>query len=375
VTQELGRTPAVTPISPSQVSAARHKDRLLRRAVRQARIQEEATIAGARSRAVVRCRRGRRLLVGPWLAEVGFELLYWIPFARKLMLRAGIPPDRVLVLSRGGVEAWYGDAFGAYLDLYDLFDPDELHLRQRERISISGGQKHTAVTALDREAVTRAQRRLGEDFAVLHPSLMFRRFRPVWMRRRTTAAVMRESTPAAIRTLPRPDGLPARYMALKLYSSDCLPVDRPTAESVIASLHPITEGLPLAVLSAGAQVDDHVDLASPEDSPGQVDLAVNLRRQTAIIQHAEKLICTYGGFAYLGVLSGVPTVGLYEHANFNVLHLDMLSHAVEQLPPTRAAGLSLLDIDHLRGGSSDLARRQEPSVAYSFTPPSEEAPR
>jgi hypothetical protein len=323
----------------------------------------------------VRRTRGRRLLVGPWLAEVGFELLYWIPFARNLILGAGVPPDRVVVLSRGGVEAWYGDAFGGYLDLYDLFDADELHLRQRERISTSGGQKHTALTGLDREVMTRARRHLGEDVAVLHPSLMFRRFRPVWMRRRTTNAVMRETTPAPIGALPRPDGLSARYVALKLYSSDCLAVDRARAESVIAALNPITGGLPLVVLSAGAQVDDHVDLASPEDPPGQVDLSVNLRRQTAIIQHAETLVCTYGGFAYLGALSGVPTVGLYEHANFNLLHLDVLSHAVEQLPPARAAGLSLLDIDHLTGGSSDLARPQPPSVAYSFTPPSEEAPR
>lgn len=354
---------------------ARQKDPLPRRAVRQARIQAQATVAGGQSRRTVRRTRGRRLLVGPWLAEVGFELLYWIPFARSLILRAGVSPDRVLVLSRGGVDAWYGDAFGGYLDLYDLFDSDELHLRQRERILASGGQKHTALTDLDRDAIARARRHLGEDLAVLHPSLMFRRFRPVWMRRRTTSAVIREAAPAPIRALPRPDGLPARFAALKLYSSDCLPLDADAAQRLTAELPRLTGGLPLVVLSAGAQVDDHVELVSPEGPPGQIDLSVNLRRQTAVIQHAEKLVCTYGGFAYLGALTGVPTVGLYECANFNVLHLDVLSHAVEQLPPGRAAGLSLLDIDHLPGGSSDLARRRAASVAYSFSPPSEEAPR
>jgi hypothetical protein len=357
------------------VPAARDKDPLLHRAVRQAGIQAEATIAGGRGRAAVRRTRGRRLLVGPWLAEVGFELLYWIPFARNLIVGAGVPPDRVVVLSRGGVDAWYGDAFGGYLDLYDLFDPDELHLRQRERISTSGGQKHTALTALDREVLARARRHLGEDLAVLHPSLMFRRFRPVWMRRRTTGAVMRETAPAPIRALPRPEGLPARYVALKLYSSDCLPLDADAAQRVIAELTGLTGGLPLVVLSAGAQVDDHVDLASPEIPPGRAGLSVNLRRQTAVIQHSATLVCTYGGFAYLGALSGVPTLGLYQHANFNVLHLDVLSDAVEHLPPTRAAGLSLLDVDHLGLNTGEVARRTGPPVAYSFMPPSDEAPR
>ena len=47
------------------------------------------------------------VLVGPWAGEVGFELVYWIPFVRWALGHAGIDPARVTVLSRGGTASWY----------------------------------------------------------------------------------------------------------------------------------------------------------------------------------------------------------------------------------------------------------------------------
>ncbi|OAI40152.1 hypothetical protein AYO39_01990 [Actinobacteria bacterium SCGC AG-212-D09] len=321
--------------------------------MRQVRIQGEATAAGARSRAVVRRRAGRRLLVGPWLGEVGFELLYWIPFVRKLIADAGVPADRVLVLSRGGVEDWYGDAFGGYLDLYDLFDPDDLYARQRARMRIS--EKQMTITDLERDALTRAERHMGEKFAVLHPYLMFRRFRPVWMRRRTMSAVRRELAPEPIRPLARPERLPPRYVAVKLYSSRCFPLDEDAAEAVLDTVRRSTGDLPLVPLLAGAQVDDHADLIRPEGRPSASELASNLRTQTAIVQHADAMVSTYGGFAYLGALSGIPTFGLYQRANFNMLHLDVLSDAASRLAPSPEVALSLINIAHLRRAAGVLS--------------------
>jgi hypothetical protein len=48
------------------------------------------------------------ILVGPWTGEVGFELLYWIPFVRWVCQEYAVDPSRLLVLSRGGVSSWYG---------------------------------------------------------------------------------------------------------------------------------------------------------------------------------------------------------------------------------------------------------------------------
>ncbi len=65
-------------------------------------------------RAVTRRARGspdtdRPIVVGPWCGEVGFELLYWIPFVRWLVDRARIEGRRLVVVTRGGADVWYRD--------------------------------------------------------------------------------------------------------------------------------------------------------------------------------------------------------------------------------------------------------------------------
>jgi hypothetical protein len=61
--------------------------------------RELAALAGA----------GGPIVAGPWLGEVGFELLYWIPFLRWFTEQYGVPPERMVAVSRGGgAAAWYG---------------------------------------------------------------------------------------------------------------------------------------------------------------------------------------------------------------------------------------------------------------------------
>ena len=51
--------------------------------------------------------RGRPLVVGPWLSEVGFETLYWVPFLHWVKAAFRLDPDRLVAVSRGGVAGWY----------------------------------------------------------------------------------------------------------------------------------------------------------------------------------------------------------------------------------------------------------------------------
>src|SRR5262245_49902659 len=73
------------------------------------------------------------IVVGPWLAEVGYEVLYWIPFLRWFQDTYGVSRDRLIVVSRGGMEAAYGSLAGAYVDLFDLIAPEALAARNAER--------------------------------------------------------------------------------------------------------------------------------------------------------------------------------------------------------------------------------------------------
>ena len=78
--------------------------------------------------------RGREpIIAGPWLAEVGYEVLYWIPFLRWLVDAHAIAPERLVIVSRGGMEALYADLAATYVDLFDLMTPQELAARNTRR--------------------------------------------------------------------------------------------------------------------------------------------------------------------------------------------------------------------------------------------------
>ena len=168
-------------------------------------------------------RRGSRLLVGPFVGEVGFELLYWIPVVRRLLAEHGVPPERVTVLARGGAGSWYRDCAAGRLEILDLVDPerylDELVARRRRE----GNTKQYFPDRFDSRLTALALERIGEA-AVVHPLLMYSRLRFLWegMQPPGQAPAL-----ADYRELPRPDeppaDLPADYIAVKLYFSDPFP--------------------------------------------------------------------------------------------------------------------------------------------------------
>ena len=77
------------------------------------------------SRRSIRLRRQSSVLIGPWTGEVGFELLYWIPFLEWVRARWQLSPERELIVSRGGVASWYGRSADRYVDIFALFSADE----------------------------------------------------------------------------------------------------------------------------------------------------------------------------------------------------------------------------------------------------------
>src|SRR5687767_6451751 len=58
------------------------------------------------------------IVVGPWTGEVGFEVLYWIPFLRWVLREANVARERVIACSRGGVDRWYADIGARYVELF-----------------------------------------------------------------------------------------------------------------------------------------------------------------------------------------------------------------------------------------------------------------
>ena len=120
--------------------------RLVRRA---ARLSERARAVQTEwqvEREIAQVARGRHpIIAGPWLSEVGFEVLYWIPFLRWFEDRFRVDRERVVAVSRGGVAGWYADVAGAYVEIFDHCAPDMFHARNSERRTRDegGGQKQT----------------------------------------------------------------------------------------------------------------------------------------------------------------------------------------------------------------------------------------
>ena len=87
-------------------SARQHK--MLAQGLRYAEWQEELRVEERRiTRRLATLAGGNRpVLVGPWSGEVGFELLYWIPFVSWVLHDAAVSPERIVIVSRGGPASW-----------------------------------------------------------------------------------------------------------------------------------------------------------------------------------------------------------------------------------------------------------------------------
>ena len=288
---------------------------------------------------------------------MGYELLYWIPFLRGLAERGLLEPERAIAVSRGGVGSWYQGVAARYLDLHELFPQGE-PVREAATPEEGVTHKQMAPTPFDREALTLARDRLGlpRATAVLHPSIMYRTFRPAWVERAPPARVLRR---VAFAPLPHPTdrppaGLPERYVAVKAYSSGLLPEngrDGPATAAFRTLIEASAKRLPVVLLRTGLALDDHEDL--PLDLREVVDLAGtlpaerNLGIQAAVIAGAELLISNYGGFSYLGAQLGTPTLALYERDRFSLVHHRVVRAMMDRLRPSTGADLTPISVSQV----------------------------
>jgi hypothetical protein len=278
-------------------------------------------------------RSGRPILVGPWTGEVGFELLYWIPFIRWAIDQYRIDPSRIVVLSRGGPRDWYHGLCHGYLDALDLVSVDEFRARTSER------KKQRLLAQFDRQLIRRARATLGQGaMELLHPGMMYALFMPYWKRQAPLQRVLEHAAFATLgsrRAAPAAT-LPADYIAVRFYFSACFP-DTPTNRSFAAqTIAALSEHHDVVLLDPGLHIDDHRDApvaGGPARGrvhvlPGVASPSRNLEVQTEVIRGARAFIGTYGGYAYLAPFYGVDAVAFYSERNYSVHHLEVAQHAL-----------------------------------------------
>ena len=298
----------------------------------------------------------RPLVVGPWLSEVGFELLYWIPFLNWMRTYRDFDPERMIIVSRGGVAPWYRHIGTRYIDVFDFFTPEQLRERNEEQVAL-GQMKQRALTDFEREVVklvkVSIQRR---DVQLFHPMYMYRLFYPYWKSRTSINLIENfasfERLPA-IDTADIADKLPDNYIAVRFYHNTAFPETEANRSFVRKLLTRITETTDVVLLNPGYLLDDHWDL-KPDVTrrvhriDHLLEPSNNLDVQTKVISGAQAYIGNYGGLSYLAPFYGVRALAFYSSPDHVAPHhLDLMYRVAAKLKRGSYVALDVEGLDLL----------------------------
>ena len=273
----------------------------------------------------------RPILIGPWRSEVGFEVLYWLPFVRWFKSVTGVKADRLFAVTRGGAGVLYPHM--QHLDLYQMRSVETVRLENAYDRQLSGIQKQLWMSEWDTDVCKEAARLMlgkGEKYHVLHPSLMYRALAPWWDEQRgmTYLDSMTEFQP-----LIRPtwDGLelPSTFVAMKWYTRSTFPNQEDTIRLVSEITGTVAKQFPVVLLNTGHGGDEHTDLnvTGPNIHPlPQVPAHQSIHLQAAVMARATAFVGTYGGVAQMALRMGIPSASFYREWGGTALAHLTLSH-------------------------------------------------
>jgi hypothetical protein len=319
--------------------------------------------------------RSRPVLAGPFLAEVGYELLYWLPFLAWALDRDPGLRNRMVAVSRGGAEAWYRHLGIAYADVYDVLSPEELRaLQDRVEESNRGSRKQSALTEPERELLERIGSGLeGGAPLPLHPSLMFD---ASWSMLKSGRLLRPQAACFRYERFEAPDSsglagvLPEDYVAARFYFNAGFPDTPENREFVRQTLRSLAEQGPVVLLDPAMRFDDHSD-AESMDLPGVIRLEEfmtprnNLEIQTIAISRARAFVGTYGGLSYLPIFLGRPAIAFYSGgAGFRPHHLELAQRIAREDGFGRFTALDVTEVPLLRRALTGALEGSMASLAH-----------
>jgi hypothetical protein len=299
------------------------------------------------------------IIVGPWLSEVGYEVLYWVPFLRWFVDYYRVDPARVVAVSRGGVSAWYGDIAREYVELLELYPPEEFAAKNRARLS--NDQKQLGISEFDREILDKVRARVGGNAATCHPSVMFRLLRQFWLGNESLDYALSYLSYRPVGTgssVPVPP-LPPDFVAMKFYSARSLAADARHRELLRGLIRRIAQRHPVVLLSTGLALDEHEDFLFA-DLPGVTNVAGSMRPennlgvQTEIIRRARRFVGTCGSVAWLAPMLGTDTLAVYSDDHLLTSHLYAARHGYASMSAGRFAPLDLNALEQSDVNLSEL---------------------
>jgi hypothetical protein len=294
------------------------------------------------------------IIVGPWLSEVGYEVLYWVPFVRWIQSRHDIPADRLVIVTRGGAASWYSDITTNAVELFDLMSPEEYAAGNAQRSAEDRGTlKQFVISSMDQRIVAEARRRVGASRAqVLHPSLLYQLFHQFWLGHRPASFLDRRTR---YRRIAAPNvavpPLPGDFVAVKFYTAASLPPTDPVRRALRSIVVGLAERTPVVMLDTGLALDDHEDYSFAASRIHSVRDALtprdNLAVQTAIISRASSFVGTCGALAWLAPMLGVDTTAVLADARFLHGHLQVARRVYQLMDGGRFSPLDISAFEQL----------------------------
>jgi hypothetical protein len=328
--------------------------RMVRMARRTTRARQQAALFRAEwqvQRELAAIARGRGPIVaGPWLSEVGFEALYWIPFLRWFEDRYRVDAHRVIAVSRGGVADWYHGLADRYVEIFDHVDPATFARRnaERRRDHESGGQKQTRPSPFDGDLIAAAVSAVGaRDAKVLHPSLMYRLFNQVWLGNRAADVIVRHTSfQPLLPSAPIDIQLPDRFIAAKFYTGAALPDTADCRRALRDLVRAAASRMPVVMMDTGLATDEHEDylfgdIPNVISLRAQLDPRTNLGVQTAVTAASQGFLGTCGSIAWLAPMLGIRTVAVYADDRLLTTHLYLARQLYRRM---EAAPFETLDL-------------------------------
>lgn len=301
------------------------------------------------------------ILVGPWMGNANWELLYWRPYVSWLLEQLDRSGRRVIAVSRAGADVWYRALSSEYVDLLDLYSLEEFERVNAERLRVTGMRKQRYMSDVERDILNLVARGLDldlDDCDVVHPATMFRMLDEVWRGRLPPDFALQYCRfPSLEATPPVGLDLPARYIAVR-FSVEPTYGDRAAAHDYVNELvQALAAGIPVVSLDTGYSVEGAEFELKPCNGVISMHDRVPARRslelQTQVVAGATAFVGTLGGSVPLAMSCGIPTTGLYlEQPGLAAVH-----RAIAQLM-SEAMGPDILDyVDMADLPASKLAAR------------------
>lgn len=225
--------------------------------------------------------------IGPFTGEVGYELLYWLPYVRH---RLGELNGHTAI-TRAGAGVWYPCKSVDGMETIGAKIYTEMLIKRAQTMGTL--KVFGTKDPVDREIL----KAIGEN-TILHPSELY------------NAIHEQEDWPHERLPPLEPDPhLPEDYIAMRLYIGNTFK-NAHTARELVKEAKKHGH---VVLLVINEPCDDHGEISDLRgDMTVVYDVQHSLDTVSRIVANARQFICTYGGLSYLGPLYGVPTVAIYD---------------------------------------------------------------